>query len=200
MSRSGDIGFMQIVSEGSIGAGVRRIEAVTGRGVEAYLEEQSSELRAETERLRGELEGERKRVSSLEQRLSAREAESLGDEFRTVEGIAVATAQVSAPNMEGLREVGERLRDSRESAVVVLEAEWDGKPKFLVMITPDLVNRGLDAGEIAKQVSAIAGGSGGGRVGMGQGGGKDRGRVAEALSAVDGLLKEMVKGDAQAGP
>jgi len=206
VDRTGDIGFFQIVGEGSIGSGMRRIEAVTGRGAEKLIEERFStlekiahELQVPTGDVEGkvagvleELSAERKRAVTLERQLSKETAESLLTQAEIVKGVSVLSVQVSASNMDALRHTGDVLKERFSSAVVVLAAVWDDKPNFLAMVTPDLVSRGLNAGDIVKKVAQATGGSGGGRSQLGQGGGKDKDKLEEALKLVSSLVAEKI--------
>ncbi|MGB2885517.1 MAG: DHHA1 domain-containing protein, partial [Dehalococcoidia bacterium] len=206
VSRTGDIGFFHIISEGSIGSGMRRIEAVTGSGAEAVIEERAAalekvahQLQVPTAEVEGKLEGvlaeldsERKRANTLERRLSKETAESLLAQVESVNGVSVLAASVAASNFDVLRHMGDVLRERLGSAVIVLGAVWDDSPNFLAMVTSDLVSRGLNAGEIVKEVARETGGSGGGRPQLGQGGGKEKGRIEQALKLVAKLVKEGV--------
>jgi len=204
VSRTGDIGFFHIVSEGSIGSGMRRIEAVTGRVAEELVEERVSRLdriahrlqvpAAEAEGKLGslleELDSERKRAAALERRLSKETAESLLSQVESVDGVSVLAASVPASSFETLRHTGDVLRERLGSAVIVLGAVWADRPNFLAMVTSDLVARGLNAGDIARRVAQETGGSGGGRPQLGQGGGRDKGKLEQALKLVAGLVRE----------
>jgi alanyl-tRNA synthetase len=204
VDRTGDISFFQIVSEGSIGSGMRRIEAVTGRGAEKLIEERASMLEKVAQQLQvpaanieskiastlEELDSERKRAVSLERQLSKETAESLLNQAESVKGVFVLAVKVSASSMDALRHTGDVLRDKLTSAVVVLAAVWDDKPNFLAVVTPDLVSKGLNAGDIVKKVAQATGGSGGGRPQLGQGGGKDSDKVEQALKLVAQLVAE----------
>jgi len=206
VDRTGDIGFFQIVSEGSIGSGMRRIEAVTGRGAEQLIEERFSmldkiahELQVPTADVQGkvagileELNAERKRAVVLERQLSKETAESLLDKAESVKGVSVLVAKTSVSNMDALRHMGDVLREKLGSGVIVLAAVWDDKPSFLAMVTPDLVAKGLNAGDIVKKVAQATGGSGGGRPQLGQGGGKDKDKLEQALKLVATLVEEKV--------
>jgi alanyl-tRNA synthetase len=207
VDRTGDIGLFQIVSEGSIGSGLRRIEAVTGRGAEKLVEERASMLERIAQQLQvpvanvegkiagtlEELNSERKRAVALERQLSKETAELLLSKVELVKGVSVLSVDVPASNMDALRHMGDILREKLGSGVIVLAGMWDGKPNFLAMVTPDLINRGLNAGEIVKKVAQATGGSGGGRPQLGQGGGKDRGKLEEALRLVARLVEEKVQ-------
>ncbi|MDR9459252.1 MAG: alanine--tRNA ligase [Dehalococcoidia bacterium] len=199
---TGEIGFLQIVDESSIGAGLRRIEAVTGRGAEALIDGQLSiidevaedlkasplEIKSRIAALHSEIDTERKRALALERELSKNAVGSLLGDVVTINGIPLLTARVSASNMEALRQTGDMIKDSLESIVVVLGAVYGDQANFVAMLTPDLVKKGLHAGEIVKQVAQVTGGRGGGRAEMGQGGGKDIKRLDNALSLVRDLV------------
>ena len=202
VKQTGDIGFFQIVAEASIGAGLRRIEAVTGRGAEEFIKERFSiiehvadELKAPVAdienriaSLQAEIDAERKKAIALERRLLTSSIDSILDKAESVNGITVLTARVSASDMEAMRQTGDLIKERLKSVVVVLGAVYNERPNFVVMVTPDLVKKGLHAGEIVKQVAAVAGGSGGGKAEVGQAGGKDVNRLDDALR----LVKELV--------
>jgi alanyl-tRNA synthetase len=206
VARTGDIGFFHIYSEGSVGSGMRRIEAVTGRGAEALVEERVAALDAVARQLQvptaeashkmesvlAELDSERKRADAMERQASKDSAESLVSQVQSVNGVSVLAVRVEASNFDVLRHMGDVLRERLGSAVIVLGAVWDGSPNFLAMVTSDLVSRGLNAGDIAKAVAREAGGGGGGRPQLGQGGGKDSGKLERALGLVSELVKEKV--------
>ncbi|UCG83666.1 MAG: alanine--tRNA ligase [Dehalococcoidia bacterium] len=204
--RTGELGYFHIYSEGSIGSGMRRIEAVTGSGAEALVEERISALENIAQRLQvpaGEAEGklkavleefdsERKRAAAFERKLSKETAEDLLSQVEMVQGISVLSASVQASNFDALRHMGDVLRERLGSAVIVLGSVWDDRPNFLAMVTSDLIPRGLNAGEIVKEIARDAGGSGGGKPQLGQGGGKDKGRLEQALKLVPGRVKQKV--------
>ena len=104
-------------------------------------------------------------------------------------------AKVNASSVESLRQTGDLIKDRLGSVLVVLGAVFNGQANFVAMLTPDLVDKGLHAGEIVKQVSQAAGGRGGGRAETGQGGGKDSSKLDKAL----GLVRELVAKDAGTG-
>jgi alanyl-tRNA synthetase len=205
-SATGQIGLFLIVGESSIGAGMRRIEAVTGRAAEAYVQEQlaalegasrrlgavASDLEAKVAALLSDLDSERKRAQALERALAAPAAEALVGKARAVDGIPLLAARVDAPSQDALRHMGDVLRQRLGSAVVVLGTVLDGRPAFMAMVTPDLVERGLHAGHILKRVASAAGGGGGGRPEMAQGGGTDASKLDEALALVKPLVKELL--------
>jgi alanyl-tRNA synthetase len=198
VSSTGEIGIFLITSESSIGTGLHRIEAVTGRKAESLIESRLTALQSVAKEVEGsleevpskvkalisELEAERKRVLSLERELSHRIAEDLPGQAEQVSGVTVLAAKVPALTMPILREMGDILRDRLKSAVVVLATVYNGKPNFLAMVTPDLIARGFHAGDIINQVAKVTGGGGGGKAAMAQAGGKDAAKIDEALKSV----------------
>jgi alanyl-tRNA synthetase len=202
VASTGEIGYFHIVGESSIGAGLRRIEAVTGRGAEAFIDEHLSALQkiaqslgASPEKAQGkvlslvtELEKEHKQSQALERELARIRAESLLGQTEVINGVRVLIARVSSLPMQSLREMSDLLRDRLKSVVIVLGTVYEDKPAFLVAVTPDLVARGYDAGKIVKQVAKVAGGSGGGKPSLAQAGGKDKEKLDEALQLVKSLI------------
>jgi len=205
VSSTGEIGIFLITSEGSIGTGLHRIEAVTGRKAESLIESRLTALQSVAKEIEGsldevpkkvktlisELEAERKRVLSLERELSRRIAEDLPRQAEQVSGVTVLAAKVPALTMPILREMGDILRDRLKSAIVVLATVYNGKPNFLAMVTPDLIAKGFHAGDIINQVAKVTGGGGGGKAAMAQAGGKDAARIDEALKLVHKLIQKV---------
>ena len=199
---TGEIGLFHIIGESSIGAGLRRIEGVTGRGAEVYINQRLSDLQQIAQSLGAtleeskdkvfsllsELERERKQGLTLERELAKKTAESLLTQAEVINGVTVLVAKVPSSRLEILREMSDLLRDKLKSAVVVLGTVYQDKPAFLAAVTPDLVTRGYDAGEIVKQVAKVTGGSGGGKPGLGQAGGKDKKKLDEALKLAKSLI------------
>jgi len=106
-----------------------------------------------------------------------------------VDGVSVLATSVSASNVDAMRQIGDMLKERMGSGVIVLGALWDDKPYFIAMATPDLVEKGIHAGNIVKKVAQAAGGGGGGRADIGQAGGIDKSKLDEALGLVPGLIK-----------
>jgi alanyl-tRNA synthetase len=208
--RTGDIGQFIIVGEESIGAGLRRIEALTGRGADEYLVGRLSTLQqlrdrlgvtgddsalvARVDALFEEVDSLKRRVQALEREVGRSHAESLLAEAERVDGRALLTARVPASSPEALREMGDWLRDQLGSAVIVLGTVVEGRPSLLAMVTPDLACRGLHAGELVKRAAQMTGGGGGGRPEMAQAGGRDASRLDEALRAAKELAAEKMRG------
>jgi alanyl-tRNA synthetase len=201
---TGDIGFFHIVSEGSVAAGVRRIEAVTGRGAYRLAQERMAVL-DETATFLGcapaevdqkvlnlveELQGLEKKVEKLQRELARQDFEGLLGQVQDVNGVSVLSAQVQASDVATLREMSDWFRDRLGSGVIVLGAVLSDKPNFIAAVTPDLVEQGLHAGNLVKAVAKEVGGGGGGRPTMAQAGGRDPSRMTEALSQVPGLVEQ----------
>ena len=197
LDRTGQIGFFHVVSESSVGTGVRRIEAVTGRGSEAFiagrlraLDEVAARLRSTVEEapqrveaLQAQVEEARRGASAGQRDASLREAEQLLTQAQDVNGVKVLAATSSAPDADALRTTGDWLRDKLGSAIVVLGGVFADRPSVIAMVTPDLVDRGFNAGDIVKAAAAPMGGGGGGRPQLAQAGGKEPGKLGEALEA-----------------
>jgi alanyl-tRNA synthetase len=201
--RTGDIGFLKIVHESSIAAGVRRIEAVTGSGAVAYVRRLEEELRGaagllktglletaeRTEKLlRRERELE-KEIEALKGKLAARDSGELLDRVRQINGIAVLATVVEASDVKTLREFGDKLRDRLRSGIILLGSRADGKAMLLCLVTKDLTER-YHAGKIIKAIAPLVGGSGGGRPDMAQAGGQKPENLEQALERLPDLLRE----------
>jgi alanyl-tRNA synthetase len=198
------IGLFQIVSESSIGAGLRRIEAVTGRAAQRLVQEYVNRLRTTAAHLDSpmdevdgkvlalldEVRGSQKEAARLRRELARRDFEGLLSQTKDVQGVKVLAAQVDADTMETLREMSDWFRDRLGSGVIVLGAAMDGRPGFVAAVTPDLVERGLHAGQLVKAVAHVVGGGGGGKPTLAQAGGKDVSKVGDALQIVPGLVAE----------
>jgi len=202
-----EAGVLKIMSESGIGAGLRRIEAVTGDGViryiadtEALLEEVSAALKTTPHELARRAEGivrelrERdKELVTLQAKLARFESQGIMDQVREIMGINALAAQVSAPDMDSLRNMGDMLRDKIGSGVVVLGAVNEGKVNFVAMVTKELQDKGIHAGNIIREVAKVAGGGGGGRPDMAQAGGKDPGKITEALARAYEVIESQIK-------
>lgn len=199
---SGQIGYCHVLAESSVGSGLRRVEAVTGRGAESYfdrfidlagaaaqrLQTPVEELGTRLDNLLEDLERERKRSQTLERALLKQETGRLLESAEAVNGIRYVAARLDVDSAEALREAGDLLRDRMNSGVIVLGACVNDKPTLLAMVTRDLVERGISAGNLVKRVAATVGGGGGGRPDMAQAGGRDCKRLEEALEQVRDLL------------
>ncbi len=207
VQHTGDIGLFRIVSESSVGAGVRRVEAVTGRGAQQLvqnrlrvLEDAATHLGSVPEevdravlRLLGELHGRQKEIAELRRDLARVEFEALLQQAQEVAGIQVLATRVQASDMDTLREMTDWFRNRLGSVVIVLGAVIDDKPNFVAAITPDLVERGLKAGSVVQKVARVVGGGGGGRATLAQAGGRDADRLDEALALVPQVVGELLE-------
>jgi alanyl-tRNA synthetase len=199
---TGEIGLAIIAGESSIGAGLRRIEALTGRGAEAYLREKlalleqiaarlqapQSEITAKLDAQSADLAAAHKEIERLQREAAKAQVGDLLRRVQDVKGVKLLAARVEAPSNDALREMTDWLRDRMGSGVIVLGADMGGRPALVAAVTPDLVARGFHAGNIVKKVAAIVGGSGGGRPELAQAGGKDASKLDEAVRAVPGLI------------
>ncbi len=210
VTSTGEIGLFHILSEHSIGAGLRRIEALTGRQSETYINQRFSDLERMAEYLEtkpdnlsnrvhvlsNELKEERKKRQALEKEVSRDKAKSMlqaRDEIKEVHGIKVLARRVGDnTGMDTLREMSDSLIDGLGRAVVVLGTVWEDKPTFVANVAPGLVGEGIiKAGDIVKKVAQATGGSGGGKDKIAQGGGKDKSKLDEALRRVPEYLEEL---------
>ena len=198
LAETGIIGLFTIVAEGSIGSGIRRIEALTGRGSQKVAQQRMAALRrtagllgvgedglearaADVQQTAQDLQRE---VARLRQQMAKRDIEQLLAQAVAVNGAAVLAAQVEASSVETLREMSDWLRDRLGASVVVLGATFGGRPNLIAAVTPDLIPRGLDAGQIIRAIAPVIGGGGGGRPTLAQAGGKDASKLPEALTLV----------------
>jgi len=206
--RTGDIGLFKIVSEGSVAAGTRRIEAVTGWNILEWLRHDEFfmnqvtnvlntprqpslmtkavvELKDENRRLAKQLEAERQKLAQA----------SLGDvvsQASKVKGVFVIAQKIPEPlDRAALRELADRCRAQIKSGVVVLGNVADGKVNLIATVTKDLTNK-LDAGKIVKQAAAFVEGSGGGRKDLAEAGGKNPAKLDESLQAVPSIIEDML--------
>jgi alanyl-tRNA synthetase len=206
LDETGEIGLFHIVSEEGVGAGVRRIEAVTGRvavdlverqlGIlqraAAYLNVAPDEVDRKSLGLLDELQSVRKEVARLQEKLARREFEAMLDQVQSVAGVSLLSARVTAPNMEMLREMTDWFRDRLGSGVVVLGTVLGGRPALVAAVTPDLVERGVDADGLVRGLARMVGGGGGGKPTLAQAGGRDPSRLDDALRQASRMLEDMM--------
>jgi len=203
VGNTSEIGLFKIVGESGIGSGVRRIEAVTGRHAYEYLESQLqllkdasallksnvAEVPKRIEALFAQLKEAQRENESLKAKLGSIEAGALADQVRSVDGVNVLAAQVSAADMDSLRNIVDQMKAKLGSAIIVLGAASEGKVNLVAAVTPDLTARGYHAGKLVKEAAAICGGGGGGRPDMAQAGGKEPGKLQEALQQVEAFVR-----------
>jgi alanyl-tRNA synthetase len=203
--RTGDIGFFKIVSESGVAAGIRRIEAVTGEGAlawvqqqEAKLQEAAAALKAPVSEVSAKLAQVLDNVRSLERelaRLKSKLASSQGEDLASqavqIKGSKVLAATLEGADAKTLRETMDKLKDRLKSAAIVLGAVNDGKVSLIAGVTSDLVAK-VKAGELVNYVAQQVGGKGGGRPDMAQAGGTEPAKLPRALESVRNWVEERV--------
>ena len=197
------IGLFKIVSESGIGAGTRRIEAVTGEAAYSLMNHQIGILKsaaaklktnvhdvpARIDTLQNEMKHLHRENESLAAKLGNIEAGSLASKVKDVNGVPVLVANVQNTDMNNLRNMADDLKQKLGSGVIVLGSAVDGKVNLIAGVTKDLIEKGFHAGKLIKEVSTRCGGGGGGRPDMAQAGGKDPSKLDSALEFVEEWVK-----------
>jgi len=204
-SSTGQIGLYITIQETSIAAGIRRIEALTGRGAESYLRERSSlvevisaklqtqpdVLETRVEQLVQELATARRQIAQFHREAAQRQTEALARKAQEVTGVSVVATSVDVPDEKVLREMGDMVLNKLElPGVVVLAGSFQDRVGIQVSVSTELTKRGLHAGKIASAVGQRLGGKGGGRPESAQGGGKNKAELGAALDMVTKLVSE----------
>lgn len=207
VSNTAQIGMFKIISEASSGAGVRRIEAVTGHGAVAHVNDTEAMVKglaadlkcrvndvpARLEALQAELKAMQKKADELAAQIAKAQVSDVADKVRDLKGVPALVQKVSVDSIDALRNLGDQMRD-KVGGVVVLAAVLPGdKISILTMATKDAVGKGAHAGNIVKAVAKICGGGGGGRPDMAQAGGKDVTKLDEALASAWTIIEEQIK-------
>ena len=207
VQQTGEVGSVYVLGESSIGAGMRRIEAVSGRAAERMvwerfhreervartLQTSPQEVESRVRALMDELDTLQREREAMERRLSLQSAEALLDSVQEVAGVSVLAVRATAANADSLREMGDYLRDKMRSGVVVLGSVINDRPMLVSMVTSDLVSdKGLNAADIARTAARAIGGGGGGRPDVAQAGGRDASKLDDALALVPGIVTESV--------
>ena len=204
VARTGDIGLFLITSEGSTAAGIRRIEAVTGRAAYALatqrlnalaeaarvLKSAPEEVPAKALSLQTEVNQLTKQAAELKRAKTQEGMKDVLKDVPQVAGVPLLTAALPGADAEALRALADRFRQQHPSGVALLAGLADGRATLIAAVTPDLVARGLHAGELVKLAAAPLEGSGGGKPELAQAGGRDNGKIAEALAKAEPWLKE----------
>ncbi|NYE56419.1 alanine--tRNA ligase [Carboxydothermus ferrireducens] len=202
VSSTGVIGFFKILGESSIGAGVRRIEALTGLGALEYVRSLEDTLQKATEPYKctfaelpekisntlKTLKEKDREIEALMQKIASIEVKSLLNSVREIKGVKVLSAIIDGADMEGLRKAYDVVKASLANYVVLLAGVKDGKVNFLAGVDKNLTDK-YHAGELVKEAAKIAGGGGGGRPDMAQAGGKNPEKVKEALQVIDAYVQ-----------
>jgi alanyl-tRNA synthetase len=198
VARTSQIGLFRILSESSVAAGVRRIEAVTGSAAQRLAQERldvldesavylgcaPDQVGRKVLSLLDEQQGLRKELDNLNRELARQRFAAILEQTESIAGVSVLAALVEAPNVETLREMCDWFHEQIGSGVVVLGADIGGRPSLVAAVTSDLVDQGVHAGRLIKDVARVVGGGGGGRPTMAHAGGRDPGRLPEALGTV----------------
>ncbi|MFT3653878.1 Alanine--tRNA ligase [Bacillus sp. B01(2024)] len=206
VTNTAEIGLFKIVSESGIGAGTRRIEAVTGKGAYQEMNSQLSLLQHAADELKSNVKDVPKRIQSLQAELkeAQRENESLLSKLGNVEagailskvkdigGVKVLAEKVNAKDMNHLRTMVDDLKAKLGSAVIILGAVQNDKVNLSAGVTKDLIEKGLHAGKMVKQAAEVCGGGGGGRPDMAQAGGKQPEKLEEALASAEDWIKSVL--------
>ncbi len=212
LANTGEIGSFVITAEGGVAAGIRRIEAVTGWGAYERAQTQEQTIAELTGVLQTAPDDLVSRVRRLVDQVRASERERKergvvhgdpGAALRTsvtVEDVPVTTERIDGATHEALRLAGDRLRDHLGRGAFVLGGVVGDRVNVIVMVTPDLYARGVRADALVRAVAARLGGTGGGRADLAQGGGRDAGRLQEALEAVPDDVRRLMEANAGARP
>ena len=202
---TGQIGLYATVQETSIAAGIRRIEALTGRGAETYMRQRSATvervssklqtqpdlLENRVDQLLQDLAAARRQVAQFQREKAQQQTARLASQIHEVAGVPVVAASVDVPDDKVIREMGDMvLNKIGRPGVVVLAGVLDERVSLQVSVSPELTKRGLHAGKIAGAVGQRLGGKGGGRPESAQGGGKDRNQLGAALDLVAKFVKD----------
>ena len=200
---TGEIGAFKIISEGGIASGVRRIEAVTGTGVleealksEAIIDRACEPLKCnqnalsdKVKSISDELKAVKKELDDLKKAAMGGEADSLVTNAKDVNGVKLITKEFVDCSINDMRNLSDDIKAAHKGIVMVFAAVNTGKVTFLVSITDDLVEKGLHAGDMVKQIAAACGGGGGGKADMAQAGAKDVSKINDAFTVAENLLK-----------
>lgn len=206
VKNTAEIGLFKIVSESGIGAGTRRIEAVTGQGAYQEMNAKLELLEHAADMLKTNVKEVPKRIESLQAdvkeaqrenesllaKLGNKEAGEILEKVKDIGGIKLLAEQVNAKDMNHLRTMVDELKVKLGSAVIVLGAVQNEKVNISAGVTKDLIERGFHAGKIVKQVAEACGGGGGGRPDMAQAGGKQPEKLEEALSSAEEWVKSVL--------
>ena len=207
VEETGDIGSFIIVSEGSTAAGIRRIEAITGREAFEFSQRKNTVLKTIANTLNTSLDHMVERISDLQKDLENEKKESnrlrqilVSQEFNeelnhviTISNFVILAKEIREADTNTLRTLTDRFKQKYPSGIIVLGSIVNGKPQIIVAVTDDLVNRGLHAGNIVKNLSAIIGGGGGGRPALAQAGGNDPEKLSDAIREAENIIRDQVK-------
>lgn len=206
LKNTAQVGSFKILSENGVAAGVRRIEAVTGKEALKHYQAQEDEIKeicrlvkstpdkllARLEQLLAEQKETAKELEKLKAKMAGGAADEMLNSKVEIGGVAVLAAEVKDMDGNALRTMGDQLKQKLGSGVVVLASGKDGKVNLMAMATDDVVKKGAHAGNIIKAAAAVCGGGGGGRPNMAQAGGKDASKIADALEKAKAVVAEQL--------
>lgn len=204
VENTGEIGTFIILSEGSAAAGIRRIEAVTGRGAYELIRSRNKllhrvsrltnspidEVVAKINNLQDEVESLRLELSRVREEWVKAEFEGKLAQTTLISGVPVLAVILKGADIETMRQMTDIYRQKNSSGVVAIGSVINDKPMIICAVTDDLVKRGFNAGEFVRHAVAIVGGSGGGRPSLAQAGGTDASKLPEALASITELVKQ----------
>ena len=208
VDNTGKIGLFKILSESSVAAGVRRIEAVTGLNALQYLNDTLAQLGAvasalkvtsvsglaqRAEQMTAELKEKDREIESLNAKMADMRINGLFEGAKDINGVRVITALFSATPSNALRTMCDKIRDNAPNVVAVLAATQDGKANIAVAVGKEAQQKGLNAGKIVREVAKVAGGNGGGKEEFAMAGAKDLTKLDEALAAAEGVVSGMMQ-------
>ena len=207
VSNTGNITTFKIVSEAGVAAGVRRIEALTEDGVFCYYKEVEKELaeaakaakstpanlKEKIEHMQAEMKALQSEIESLKSKAAK---DALGDvmnQVKEVNGVRLLATAVEDVDMNGLRDLGDQLKEKLGEGVVVIASSASGKVNLIAMATDEAMEKGAHAGNLIKGIAALVGGGGGGRPNMAQAGGKNPAGIPDAIAKVEEVLGEQIR-------
>ncbi len=202
-----EIGGFHVVSEGSVSAGTRRIEVVTGRAAKQLVNERldlldrtadllrikPESLESSVRQLQEQNSQLQRELTQLRQKIAQQDSQTLLDKAVRIDGFAVLATQVNAQTVDAMRQMSDWFRDKLGSSVVALGAVIDDKPMLVASVTDDLIARGMHAGNLVRDTAKVIGGGGGGRPNMAQAGGKDSAKLGEAIDSVAAWVQRNLK-------
>ncbi len=200
-------GLVKILGESGVAAGIRRIEALTGKGALEYYNEKEEQLdgiasalkstpqdsQRKVEVITAELKAAQKEIEQLKDKLVSSSFDEVLGKALDINGVKAVTARFDQLDMDALRNTCENLRSKLGTGVVVLASAFGGKVSFVAMASKDAVERGAHCGNIVREAAKAAGGGGGGRPDMAQAGGKDADKIGEALASAVEAVKAQIK-------
>lgn len=208
LTNSAQCGLFKIISESGVAAGVRRIEAITGKGVLEYIENNNkliadtaaalktnllNEIDKKAEAVMKESRELEKQIDGFKEKMAAAKVQNIMAGVKHIGEINLLTAQVDGMGADEMKSMADKVKAEVPNSVAVMGALTDGKITFVAMASKDAVKAGVHCGNIIKEITAIAGGRGGGKPDMAQGGGQDASKIDDALAKVDEIVAEQTK-------